>query len=347
MAALFLAVSFLVWRSVDRAVNVAEASVWMVPIIFFSAYIILAYLSIIVIRRTDVLQWLFLGSILPSFFFVHSLGHLNAVFAAYVFLAWGVTRITDDLRLNIRISLRKSVRAGSVWVVLALSLLIASQYYASAKNFDTGRLIPQFSVSSVSGNLTSKILAMINPGLADISREGLTVDQFILQIQQEQVGDPAAVSANINNQIDREIDRTNPGLSKTQKESLKEETLKKIASANLEMGREQQEFILQEGRRKFSEISGKSLTGDEKVADVFSDAINRKIDQYFGSGSAIPGKTSPLPMMLGIGLFLTVLSLGSALGPVWILLAGGIFWIFMETGLIRIIRVPIEMEVIE
>ncbi|MDZ4384800.1 MAG: hypothetical protein U0944_00075, partial [Candidatus Moranbacteria bacterium] len=202
LAALFLIVSFLVWRSVDRAVNVPGASIWAVPVSFFSVYFVLAYLNTIVIKRIEILQWLFSASILLSFIFVRSLWHLNAVFAAYVFLAWGITKIVDDLQLNIRVSLWKSIRAGSALVLLAISLMIASQYYASAKDFGAERIIPQFRISSVSGNLTSKILAMVNPGFKDISQEGLTVDQFILQIQEKQEND-VVISSAMDSQIDQ------------------------------------------------------------------------------------------------------------------------------------------------
>jgi len=346
LAALFLIVSFLAWRSVDRAVNVPGAGIWAVPVSFFSAYFVLAYLNAIVIKRTEILQWLFSASILLSFIFVHSLGHLNAVFAAYVFLAWGITRIMDDVRLNIWVSLWKSIRAGNTLVLLAVSFMIASQYYASAKNFDADRIVPQFRVSSISGNLTSKILTLLNPDLKDISQEGLTVDQFISQIQEGQ-GNDVVISSAMDIQIDQAIEKSNPGLTDAQKKILKDETLKKAANTSVELGREQQILILQEGRRKFSEIYGSDLTGDEKIADVFSGIVNRKIDQYFSSESVAPGKTSSLPAIMAIGLFLTVLSLGSALSPIWILLAGSAFWIFRRTGLVRIIRVPVEMEIIE
>lgn len=341
-----VAVAFLAWRSVDRAINVPEASVWWVPIIFFSCFFWLAYLSIIAIRRADFLQWLFLAAILSSFFFVREFWHLNAVFAAYVFLSWGVSRITDDLGLNIKISLWKSIRAGNSLLVLAVCLLISSQYYLSVKDFDTERLIPQFRVNPVSGTWTSEILAKINPNLEDISRNDLTVDQFILRTQADQ--DPeSAVSEALISRISRTIEEANPGLTEAQKKLLVDEALRKFASADMAITKERQELILQEGRKQFSELSGNDLKGDEQIADVFSDILNQKINQYFNSGSTRPGAPSALPVVVSVGLLLTVLSVGSALSLVWILAAEAAFWIFRKTGLVHVVKVPVEMEVIE
>ena len=337
--------AFLAWRSIEQAISVPGSSIWAVPIIFFSFFLILAYLDIIVIRRVSVLQWLFFASISLSFIFVHNLMHLSVVFLAHTLWIWGVVRIEDDLRLNIRISLWKSIHTGSSLILLATVFLITSQYYWTVRNFESIHLIPQFDISSMSGNLTSRILATINPGFKNMDQDGLTIDQLILQIQEGQ-DQEQKLSGDMNAKIDQMIEKNNPTLTLAQKKSLKEAALKKANSTDTEIKIEQDKLIVQAGRKKFSEMAGVELTGNEKASDIFSDVVNRKINQYLGSGLADSENSSPLPIVMAVGLFLTIWPLGSFLNIIWVAVVKFFLWILIKLEFIFVKKVVVEMEVI-
>jgi len=303
-----IGVAFMAWLSVDRAINVPEASNWAVPIILFSVLFIFSYLSIIIIKRAWVLQGMFLAIFLLSFLFVFNFGNLVALILAYLFSLWGLVKIRKDLQLNVKLSLWKSIHMGSSFLLLAFAIMITSQYYFEIKDLNSVRIIPQFNVGDA-GGWTSKFLLAINPDFKSLDQDGMTIDQFILQAQknQEQANGDSVVG--INDQVD--------------------------------------EMVLQEGRQKFSEVAGMKLTGSEKVSDVLANVVNQKINQYLGSGLTGPAKSSPLPYIMAIALFLAVLPLGSFLNTFWILLVEFIFFILVKTKLVNIVKIPVEMEVIE
>lgn len=312
---LTLLTAFLSWQSVDRAINIPEASNWGVPILIFSLLFVLFYLDVILIRRFFILQIMFLASLILSFVFSFSFVHLVILVVAYLLILWSLMKIKRDLHLNVKVSLWKSIGAGSLPMLFAVSIMISSQYYSEVKDLSSTRLIPKFNFSEMTGGATSKILSAVNPDFKKLDQEGLTVDQFILETQKDQVSMDVP-----------------EGLSGAMAERL---------------AIEEEKILLREGRKKFSEIAGTPLTGQEKISDVFSGIINQRIDQYLGSRMSDSEKGSPLPFILAVALFLTVLPLGSLLSTVWIIVVELIIWIFKKTDLIRIAKVPVEMEVIE
>lgn len=308
LISLTLIAAFLAWQSIDRAVNVTDSSKWFAPIAFFSGLSILLYLDIILIRRMLLLGALLAGVFLLDLIFTINSFHIIATLLAYLLSVWSMVRIKRDLRLNVKISLWKSIRSGSVLMLVAFSMMIASQYYVEIKKMDSQRLIPQFNISEMTGSLTSKFLAAMNPDFKVLEQDGLTVDELILQIQKNQ-NEEFSGTANANEQLNQ--------------------------------------LILQEGRKKFSEIAGMPLIGQEKVSDVLSNVVNQRIDRYLGSGLADSQKSSPLPFIMAIVLFLTIVPLGSVLSKLWIIVIGIIIWIFIKSGLIHIAKIPVEMEIIE
>lgn len=302
-------VAFLAWLAVDRAINVTEASVWGAPILLFSLLFALFYLSIIIVKKAWVLQLMFLAVFLLTFLFVISFGNLVAVILAWLFSLWALVKIKKDLQLNVKVSLWKSIRAGSSLLLFAFSIMITSQYYFEIKDLSSERIIPQFNVGEMTGGMTSKFLSAMNPDFKNLDQDGLTVDQFILQAQKNQEQADDSLDFGVKGQVDQ--------------------------------------MVLQEGRKKFSEIAGVTLAGNEKVSDVLSGVINQKINQYLGSGLTGSAKSSPLAYIMAIALFLTVLPLGSFLNSFWILLVEFIFFILVKSKLVNIVKVPVEMEVIE
>jgi len=341
---LTLLMSFLAWQSVDQAINVSGSSIWGAPVILFSLLFIFLYLSIVLIRRILFLQLMIGAIFLLNLVFAFSLSHILIIMLAYLLATWSVLRIKRDLRLNVKVSLWKSIRMGSAWILLALAIVITSQYYYEIKNKNSELVIPQINIDEASGGLTSKFLSAINPEFKDLDQDGLTVDQLIVQIQKKQNPEQEAnVPSETLAQIDEMIENSGVALSPEQKKELRDNTLAKIGASSAE----QDKLILQEGRKKFSEIAGTTIKGDEKVSQVLSDVVNQKINQYLGSGLDDSQKSSPLPFIMAIGLFLTILPLGSLLNTLWILIVAAIVWIFIKSNLISIARVPVEMEVIE
>ncbi|KKR20246.1 MAG: hypothetical protein UT50_C0019G0001 [Candidatus Moranbacteria bacterium GW2011_GWA2_39_41] len=346
LVGLALLFSFLAWQSVDRAINIAESSVWGVPIFLFSALFILVYLSIALIRRMMILQLMLLAIFLFNFIFAFSFSNIVTMTIAYLLSIWSMTKIKNDLHLNVKINLWKSIRTGSALMLLAFSLMITSQYYTEIKNMSSARIIPHFNIGEMTGGLTSKLLSAMNSDFKNLDQDGMTIDQFILQIQKNQSQD-ADTRDDINTQVDQMIEAAGQNLTIAQKRAMREDALNKMNSASMGMKDAQNQMIVQEGRKKFSEMAGVSLVGDEKVSTVLSNIINHKINQYLGSGLADSQQSSPLIFIMAIGLFLTVLPIGSLLNTLWIIIIEFIIWILIKSETIVIAKIPVEMEIIE
>jgi hypothetical protein len=342
---LMLGAAFLAWRAIDRAINVPDASTWLAPILLVSLFAMTAYVNIIAVKKALHLQGIFLLAFLSSFVFAQSLWHAVGFIPAYLLALGAITRIKGDLLLNVRINVWKSIRAGSGLFVFALSLLISSQYYSEVKNLDKEKLIPQFYVSSITGNLTTRFLAATNPEVKNADQERLTVDQFIMQNQSGEL-QSGGVSFETTMQINEMIDKVSPNASEAQKDIIKESVLQRVQSVDAEMEKQRETLLLQEGRKRFSEMTGKNIQGDEKMSDVLADIVNKKIDQYFGSGAG-EGKASTLPYIMAIILFLTILPLGSILNISWVIAAEFFIWVLLKAGVVSIRKMQVEAEVLE
>ena len=315
---LTLLFSFFAWLSVDQAINNPESSNWLVPVIWFSLFFIILALSIVLIKETYVLTGLLAVSFLSSFIFVFNGWHFLPVVLSLLLAYLAMARIKNDLKLNVKIDLWKTIRRGRMLLIISLAIIITSQYYFSVKDFKASALIPQLKPGDITNGLASRIISTINPGIKIGKDKDMTVDQFIIQSQKNET---------IHNKLEGVV---LPG------ENQPEEFVNQSMA-----------MFLTEGRKQLSNIAGKNLSGEEKMSEVVSEMINSKITNFLGVSMDSPKKVPLIPIALAIIIFLSVVSLGSFLSPLWMLLSALIFTILAKTKIIQIKKVPVEMEIIE
>lgn len=309
------------WFSIERAINVSTSSTWLVPMIWFVFFYIALALSAIIFKNKTILSLILAFIFFSNLIFIFSFWHLLfLLFSFFVALA-GLERISKDIKSNIKFDIAKSVRTGKTMLILALSIVITSQYYFEVRNTDKISIIPKFEI----GESVNQILPIIYPELKNNSKNELTVDEFILEMSKQNT------DGLLGNILEKELDEKNIEVDKVQIE-------KAIAT--------DQEKILTEQRKSFSQIAGTSLTGQEKIADVFSEMINNKINKFF-STSLEEDRLPFLPFVASFILFLTTISLGSLLGSICGYLTAFIFWILRKNNLVQISKVMVEMEVVE
>ena len=310
---LTLLFSFLAWFSVSQAINVPTASTWGAPILWFSFFFISLSLCIVLIKHLIRTELVVLASFLLSLLFVFNwektFQHLLIILVSILFAFWGIRRIRQDLKLNIKIDLWKTLRTGSTFFILALSLTIASQYYWETKNTSLENTLPKFKIDALSEKLTSKVLSFVNPDFKNLDEENITVDQFILETRKKQFT-----------------------------ESLASEELSN------ELFENSQALVLEEGRRQLSDLAGVKLNGQEKLSDIFSSTVNNRINNLISPSFSENSKLPLLHLILAFILFLTVASLSSFLGILLIPLANLIFFGFRKSGWIEIIKIQKEVE---
>lgn len=327
----------------ERAINVADASVWRAPILSFSSFFIVLCLLVVVAKRIRPVELAIALSYLISFLFSFDLSRAAFLLAAFLLTFLAIGRIRKDLSLNIHIDLGKSLGAGKTLVIVSFALLISSQYFSEIRDRSSQAMIPSLELGNTSGMVTSRILSLVNPEYEDINNKNLSVDEFLGEVAIDQFS--ASGTSEINIDVDEIIRRKGGGvLTESQKEEIKDEAAREIAESKKEISESAKKVAMIEGRRKLSEIAGKELTGQERMADVFSDVINRKITSYFQPVMSDRQAPPLIPMILALILFLTVVPLGNFLTIVIIPFTSLVFHFLKKAGIVRTEKVMMEVE---
>ncbi len=326
LIAISITISFFAFWSVERAVRVPEASNWLAPIVWFSLLFIILCLNIALVKDKRIIYPAIFASLLACLVFSPSFWQFLAVLFGFLLLLAARARIQGDIDYGKKIKLWRSLRFGKSYIYLALALVISGQYYFLVKDAPAQNFIPDFKVDGLTEYLTPKILSAVSPDLASSVGGETTIDQFIIQMQKSQL-DQAGYSPEklaklppdqrvaIQKQIDAEIEKN-------------------------------QDALLEEGRKKFTDLVGRPVNGSEKVSAIFSEIINSKVNDYLKPGNINIGSLPVAPIVAFI-LFLTVWSLGSFLGIILVPMAAGIFWILVQAKLVTISKISAEVEVIE
>lgn len=319
LAVSIIIISLFPWWSIHRAATDPESSQWLSPIILFSILFIFISLGSVIIKNRTLLFSVFALTLAGSLVFSFSLIQIAAILFSFLLLAAGALRVQSDLQMVKKIRITRSLRLGKSIFVIALSLVITSQFYMTVKDDGMERILNQLNFSKISSKVTPQILSAMNPQFRGLEDEKLTVDEFTLKMQEDQM------------------------------EKMGTEMISEIENVMMtpQQEEEMQAMVLEEGRRQFSEIAGREVKGDEPVSGIFSGMIDKKIDDYFRIGSNSQEMLPILPFILAVVLFLTVASIGSILAILLVYIAHGLFLLFVKLKLVTIVKVPAEVEMIE
>lgn len=330
--------------SISRAIKVAEASTWLVPMIWISIFAISLFLTAILVKNILAAEIVIAASLMTSLIFALDLIHLAIVVACIFMILSGVFAIRRDLDLNVKISLWKSLYMGKFGIIFAVAILISSQYFFTIKNIEGAVNVPKFDVSEVAGPLIAPILGIVNPEFAQASSQNLTIDEFIIQTQKEnQQNLFQGEDLNSLNLIEQNIPQN---ISEPQRSAIKQRALEEMKQTSDKVLEQNQQLVLQEGRRQFSKIAGKKIEGSEKVSEVFVGMINSKINNYFQPVGGEQKRSEFYPLILSLILFLTIWPLGSLLSALWFSIVILLFKIFVKLKLVEIGKVMVEREMI-
>jgi hypothetical protein len=321
IAGMAVLLGIISWMTVDWAIKLPNFSNWLIPSIFFTLFFIMLVLSAILIRQWSVILSILAVSFFASLYFAFSFWHFLILFLCFLLTWIGLARIIQDLNLNIKLSITKSVRTGKSIIILALSIAIASQYYTEVRNSNQINIIPKLKM----GSAVNQILPMVYPNLKNSAQNDLTVDQFISEIAKQNTDSFLA------GDTDKQKYLNSAGINNEQ--------ITQIINSN-------QDKILEEERKNFSQMAGMTLSGNEKISDVFSEMINNRINDLFSP--SLQGDNLPfLPLLAAFILFLTVASLGSVIGSLAGYFLAFVFWLMRKMDLVKISKTTVEMEIIE
>lgn len=342
LVVVIIALSLAAWFFLHRSIMNPGMNDWIIPGGLFSAVFVFWIVAVILIEKTSHIAAVFFLSLIPSLFFVLGIWHSLVLFVSFLFLLMAATRIERELTTSVKINLWRTVRLGRVMMVFALSLVISSHYYFEIKDNNAHRNIPDFNLGNANERIVAKVVSFVYPGIDFSEGNELTVDEFILQAQQKNLDADADSKKEIEGIV---VEQFGENITELQKEKI----VKNYQNQSEVFAEKNNELILREGRKQISDLVGRQVRGDEEVAGVFSQMINKKIEDFmnFDAGSSGQGSASYLPIILTFLLFLSILSFGSFFGPLWVMLAQIIFWLMVKMKWVKINKIMVEQEVIE
>lgn len=298
--------SWVSWQILERAVLVEGASNFMLPSLTVLGMLLLLFAGSIVWQELS-FRWLAASFlVLPSMLVTLSWSHGIMMLVALGLVYVGLSRIQEELRERIHLAIRKSIWLGSAPLLLAMSLLLSSQYYAHVSQLSWDRLVPSFNLAEGIGPLMIRLITPFYPDMQKLSNTQVTVDEFLEEVQT--------------------------------KERSTWETQIPVSL--------QQPFLQHELHRtksEFSRLLGREISGDESMQALVAEIIEQKTLSLLVKEQ--PTSSVPiLPLVLTALLFLTVYPIMTFLAPLVTLVAILLFRLARFVGWISIQRASVERE---
>jgi hypothetical protein len=328
--------SFFLWRSVDRAIFVEEASVWTAPIIWASLFFIALSLSVILIKEKYWVYSAVFVSLFSSLYFSFasfsfSIVHPLVLLLAALLIFYALKKISDDFDSRLQIDLGKNIRSGSALIIFALSLAISFQYYFETKNLATEKYLPSFEIGKATNQATLKMLSNFWPQAKGLANENLTVDQFVIDTYEKQKSGGGA-SLKTDSLVEEQLKNLDPAQRFLAEKSLQDAEKK---------------MVLEQGKKQISQLLFREVEGGEKISDVFGEVVNKKINSYFMPSLGRGESSSLFSAIIALVIFLTATSLGSFLMIFLAPLVKIIFFFLRQFGAVSVVKIPAKKEVIE
>jgi hypothetical protein len=240
---------------------------------------------------------------------------------------------------SIKLNLSGAARSGALWLTLGLSLVIAGEYYSLIRLNPAERAMPKIQIGNVVKSVATPVLSRFVP-TGNGRNENVSVDEFLLTIQSQGVGQMGLDQDQIGSMVEAQLGKN---ISPEQRVVINQE----VSAQQSAIKNQAQQKVLDEGRKKLTEMSGREVRGDEKISDVMAEIVSLQIEGYFNSGMAGNQNSSTLTIILAFVVFLTVFSIGSFLDFFLVYLTHFIFFVLVSTGGIKTAKITKEVEVIE
>jgi len=343
LTVLLLVFATLLWWATNQIAQAYSVGMLILELISLSlAYIFLQLISLFV-QRVFFIECIAVCAFAVSIVFAPHLWHTVFVAFASLLLLRGLSMIRKDMRLNVKISLWKSLHLGKNLLLFAFALVLSSQYFFAAANHSGDALIPGLEVGKIGSKLVLEAVSYINPQYQTLKEETLTVDDFLLQSYNQRQDEYAGLDIESFVSMQSDIQSLPP----EQQEIMKDELKKRISNINRSTADLQKELALEGGRMELAKFAGREVSGSEKISQVFSSAIESKINEFFAPNAEMPQRAKAYQFIVAIVFFLSIFSTGSLFWWPWTLLAVGIFRFCVRLKAISIGKIPVEMEIIE
>ena len=282
------------------------------------------------------------GSVLlfiPGFFFIVAWEYVVVSVIAMGLVFWSATDITHEFKERLHFRFFRSIRAGQFFFVAGLALSLSGGYYVFLKQASWEELVPRFRIGEEMTAVIFKTVAFVNPSFATLAEGDATVDEFLLSFEVNDREDPALVD--LGNLLSGDAPDTLE-ISPEVIGYLEERGIR----LNINMSPETKEMLfLQSGREQIAGLAGRPVEGNEKISDILSIALQRKLIGFLGEQKTtehIPSQA--VPFFLALLLFFTLLPVISILGLLCILMAELLFVLSLRIGWLALESISVEQK---
>ncbi len=295
------------WQSFFIGIMTPGASDIWLPALWFSLLAVFFFLGTAVWTDTS---FRIIGAalvFLPGLFFLQSWEYVMAAGISVALVFWSSMDIAAEFDERVRFHFFKSVRSGQFLFVAGLSLSLASGYYVFLKNASWEELVPRFQIGEEATGVIFKAAGTINPSFAALAEGDVTVDGFLSSLEQDKSG--------------------------------------MLLMLDTDQQRIAEELFLRSGREQLATLAGRSVVGDEKVSDVLSFALQRKLIAILQGNDTdrhIPAQA--IPFFLALLLFFTFLSFLSLAGIVCVIVAQIVFRLSLWFGWLKLDTLTVEQQ---
>lgn len=328
--------SVLLWQTFSVVIDIKEGTSLFRPLLWLVLLSASFFLGSIVWKQavTRLIGTILL--ILPSLFFL--VGWEYSIVSIIVFLFFYQSSVNIFLEGKERIRFRffRSVRSGSTLFFLGIALLFSTGYYLSLKEMVWEELVPRFRISQEMTQGIFRVAGVINPSFAQLTEGDTTVDEFLLNLEQNR---RTAESVSSSEEVS-----LREGLSITP--GMRQLLAQKMSELPVEMSSAiEQQLFLEGGRVQIASFVGRPVGGSEKIADILSLIIQNKLTALL-QGESTTGHvpTQAIPFFVTLLLFLTLISLSSILNPLCILFSQFLFWLMLKSGLLTLETITVEQQ---
>lgn len=328
------------WRAFFFAVTTSGVSdIWQVVAWFF---LLVMFFFLGTVLWTNLFLRIAGGALvfLPGLLFISSWEYVIAGFFSVIFIFWSSVTIAREIEERVHFRFFKSARVGQFLFVLGLSFSIAAGYYVFLKNVSWEELVPRFRIGEEMSTVIFKVAGVINPGFAKLSEGTVTVDEFLLSFGQNKPEGESLPRKDSGKQItEQDILRVFPQPSQySQGKNI-------VLLSDLDQEQIAQRLFLESGREQVATLVGHPVAGSEKMSDILSFAVQKRLIAFLRGGEVTRQAPSPaVPFFLSLLLFLTLLSLVSIFAPLCIFGAELIFLFLLRSGWLEISTFSVEQE---
>lgn len=318
--------SSVLWFLFGEYLVGTSGSLILVSLAIFVSLVIAGLASTVLPNRVALMLFS-IAAFLPAFWFAPPSIFILAFLISIGVLFLGLSRVREENASRIRLSVQRSLTRGAPFIVAAFSFGLALFYFSTVRTLPIDTVLSRVSFGSNAGGFLTRALSLLNPEFRSVNVNNLTVDEFL-----------RATNGDVESNVQQGF-----GVSSEFPNDLHDDGMVNFVSLD-QIDQIRKDVVLSAGRDRFSRLIGRKLSGDERMADVLSEIVNRRVASF---STEVESYQNLVPSILAIVVFLTVYSTISLLSFLWIFSVRILFSLLRLFRLVRVVTIPAKQDVIQ